>query len=101
MGLIQLGLHVPAVQHQEPEGQTVRIQTARGFDKLAVVQGPASQLNSYVATSQGRQYTRNRRLLLRVQEPAPTECGEDDYNPLFTSFTSNNPPVICSVAISE
>ncbi len=36
------------------QGQTVRMQTARGFEKLAVVQGLASQPNSYVVTSQGR-----------------------------------------------
>lgn len=64
------------------QGQTVRMQTARGFDKLAVVQGHAAQPNSYVVTSQGRQYVRNRRLLLGVQEPAPTDCSEDDYRPL-------------------
>ncbi len=70
------------------QGQTVRIQTARGFDKLAVVQGLASQPNSYVVTSQGRQDTTNRRLLLHVQEPAPTECAEDDYS----SFSPASPP---------
>ncbi len=62
--------------------------TARGFDKLAVVQGLASQPNSYVVTSQGRQDTTNRRLLLLVQEPAPTECAEDDYS----SFSPASPP---------
>lgn len=30
------------------QGQTVRMQTAQGFDKLAVVQGLAAQPNSYV-----------------------------------------------------
>ncbi len=58
------------------QGQTVWMQTARGFDKLAVVQGLASQPNSYVVASQGRQYTRNRRHLLHVQEPEPMECAE-------------------------
>uniref|UniRef100_A0A8C2KPA7 Integrase catalytic domain-containing protein n=1 Tax=Cyprinus carpio TaxID=7962 RepID=A0A8C2KPA7_CYPCA len=64
------------------QGQIIRMQTALGFDKLAVVQGPASRPNSYVVTSQGRQYTRNRRLLLHVQKPAPAEGAEDDYRPL-------------------
>ncbi len=56
------------------QSQTGRMQTARGFDKLMVIQGPA-----FVVTSQGRQCTWNRHLLLHVQEPAPTEGVEDDY----------------------
>ncbi len=73
------------------QGQTVRMQTARGFDKLAVVQGLASQPNSYVVASQGRQYTRNRRHLLHVQEPEPMECAEDDYSPLSPASPPTTP----------
>ncbi len=40
--------------------QTVRMQTARGFDRLATVNSPAEQPNSYVVTSQGTKYIRNR-----------------------------------------
>ncbi len=37
-------------------GQTVRMQTARGFDRLTIVNSPAEQPNSYVVTSQGTKY---------------------------------------------
>ncbi len=73
------------------QGQTVRMQTARGFEKLSVVQGLASQPNSYVVASQGRQYTRNRRLLLHVQKPAPMECAEEDYSPLSPASPPTTP----------
>lgn len=41
-------------------GQTVRVQTERGFDHVARVEGPAQQPNSYVIASQGKSYIRNR-----------------------------------------
>lgn len=34
-------------------------QTAQDLDKLPIIQSPASHHNSYVVTSQGRQYIRN------------------------------------------
>ncbi|ROK31190.1 hypothetical protein DPX16_4141 [Anabarilius grahami] len=49
-------------------GQTVRMETTRGFDRLATVSGKALQPNSYVVQSHGKTYVRNRRHLLRVTE---------------------------------
>ncbi len=66
--------------HQLPAlkpGQTIRMQTARGFDRLAIVNSPAEQPNSYVVTSQGAKYIRNRRHLLYVSE-SPAADFEDD-----------------------
>ncbi|KAI4879138.1 hypothetical protein NFI96_009333 [Prochilodus magdalenae] len=50
------------------DGQTVRIQTPCGHDKLAVVMGKASQPNSYRVQVQGSEYVRNRRHLLHTAE---------------------------------
>uniref|UniRef100_A0A672P8D9 Integrase catalytic domain-containing protein n=1 Tax=Sinocyclocheilus grahami TaxID=75366 RepID=A0A672P8D9_SINGR len=49
-------------------GQTVRMETTCGFDKLATVSGKALQPNSYVVQSNGKAYVRNRRHLLQVPE---------------------------------
>lgn len=65
--------HLPALN----TGQTVRVQTACGFDWVAKVQGPALQPNSYTITSQGATYIRNRRHLLCVDEPTQTITEED------------------------
>lgn len=51
--------HLPALR----PGQTVRVQTAHGFDRLARVESPASQPNSYIISSQGTRYISNRRNL--------------------------------------
>lgn len=77
--------------HQLPalkSGQTVRMQTARGFDRLAFVNGPAPQPNSYVVTSHGAKYVRNRRHLLHVPEPPPNDQEED-----FPLVTHTNAPL--------
>uniref|UniRef100_A0A672MIM7 Integrase catalytic domain-containing protein n=1 Tax=Sinocyclocheilus grahami TaxID=75366 RepID=A0A672MIM7_SINGR len=52
-------------------GQTVRMETTCGFDKLATVSGKALQPNSYVVQSNGKAYVRNRRHLLQVPESNP------------------------------
>lgn len=65
--------HLPALK----PGQTVRMQTAHGFDRLAVVNSPAQQPNSYVVTSQGVKYIRNRQHLLHVSESPPADFEDD------------------------
>ncbi len=58
-------------------GQTVRIQTDRGYDRLATVIGRAPQPNSYQIQAGGATYVRNRRHLLHTPEqytpPTTTE----------------------------
>ena len=83
-------------------GQTVRVQTERGFDHVARVQGPAQQPNSYVIASQGKNYIRNRRHLLRVDED-PLASSEEDVPLTSTSPApdgendANTPPPPSSV----
>ena len=50
------------------------METARGFDKIARVITIADRPRSYVVESDGRQYERNRKHLLAVEErlPEPT-----------------------------
>jgi hypothetical protein len=49
--------------------QTVRMQTDRGFDRLAIVKQTASEPRSYVVDTGNGEYRRNRRHLLPVAEP--------------------------------
>ncbi len=72
-------------------GQTVRMQTARGFDRLAIVNSPAEQPNSYVVTSQGTKYIRNRRHLLHISESPPADL-EDDLPVVTDAEALSAPP---------
>lgn len=49
-------------------GQTVRMQTQRGYDRLATVIGTAPQPNSYQVKAGDATYVRNRRHLLQTPE---------------------------------
>ncbi|KAL1259036.1 hypothetical protein QQF64_009613 [Cirrhinus molitorella] len=49
-------------------GQTVRMETTCGFDKLATVSGKALQPNSYIVQSNDKAYVRNHHHLLQVPE---------------------------------
>uniref|UniRef100_A0A3B3C2B3 Gypsy retrotransposon integrase-like protein 1 n=1 Tax=Oryzias melastigma TaxID=30732 RepID=A0A3B3C2B3_ORYME len=64
--------------HPLPEGQTVRMQTTHGHDKLGVVKSICSEPRSYIIQSQGREYRRNRRHILPVPEQLhPTHLTGD------------------------
>ncbi len=71
--------------------QTVRMQTARGFDRLAIVNSPAEQPNSYVVTSQGTKYIRNRWHLLHISESPPADL-EDDLPVVTDAEALSTPP---------
>ncbi len=71
--------------------QTVRMQTARGFDRLAIVNSPAEQPNSYVVTSQGTKYIRNRWHLLHISESPPVDL-EDDLPVVTDAEALSTPP---------
>lgn len=49
--------------------QVVRLQTQKGHEKLGMVRSNCGEPRSYVVVSEGREYRRNRRHLLPVQEP--------------------------------
>lgn len=68
-------------------GQTVRMQTNRGYDRLATVIGRAPQPNSYQVQSGDATYVRNRRHLLHTPE---------QYTPPTTaeaSLSTNSDPL--------
>lgn len=52
-------------------GDVVRMQGNKGFNKVAVVKHPSDQPRSYVVTSNGTDYRRNRQHLRRVNEARP------------------------------
>ncbi len=54
-------------------GQTVRIQTDRGYDILATVIGRALQPNSYQVQAGDATYVRNRHHLVHIPEPTTTD----------------------------
>ena len=80
------------------ENQVVRIQTARGYDKLGVVKKTTKEPRSYMVETDGKEYRRNRRHLLAVpernhivkEEPDEFISFEDSYNPRSTEHTSNS-----------
>ena len=59
--------------------QTVRMQTDKGHDRLAVVKNSLNMPRSYTVVADGREYRRNRRHLLPVNEPSPI-VGQEPAN---------------------
>ena len=53
------------------------MQTDKGFQRLAVVKSTSPR--SYIVTSDGADYVRNRRHLLPVSEPRPQNSQQDSY----------------------
>ncbi|XP_038151255.1 uncharacterized protein K02A2.6-like [Cyprinodon tularosa] len=53
------------------EGQVVRMQTERGYNKLGTVTDVCKEPRSYVIQANGKTYRRNRRHILPVAEPPP------------------------------
>ena len=61
-------------------GQTVRMQTEKGFDKLGYIKHKSTGPRSYVVAHEGKEYVRNQRHLLPVNEPKPNDMPvEPDY----------------------
>ncbi len=86
-----------ARQHRELEiGQSVRIQTTKGHDRIGHVKQKADEPQSYIIVEKGREYRRNRRHILPVNEPRPAVPApeEDDFEmPPQTAPTAPPPPV--------
>lgn len=70
-------------------GNTVRMQTTRGYDQLAIVTGTAARPNSYQVQVGDAAYTRNRRHLLLTPE-SYTPPTTTTYPP--SSATADQPP---------
>ncbi|KAK7907206.1 hypothetical protein WMY93_015818 [Mugilogobius chulae] len=60
------------------EGQVVRLQTPKGFDRTGVVTETCKEPRSYLIQSDGQTYRRNRKHILPVAEPAPTQSDPQD-----------------------
>ena len=60
-------------------GDTVRMQTDRGYDKIAIIERRTNDPRSYIVKCNGKQYRRNRKHLLLVTETA--EQSDDDDIP--------------------
>ena len=65
--------HDKSARHQRPlkPNEVVRMQRDKGFQRLAVVKSTRDSPRSYIVTSDGADYVRNRRHLLPVCEPRP------------------------------
>ena len=65
--------HDKTARDQRPlrPNEVVRLQTDKGFKKLAVVKSQRDTPRSYVVTSEGADYVRNRQHLVPVNEPRP------------------------------
>ena len=60
-------------------GDTVRMQTDRGYDKIAIIERRTNDPRTYIVKCNGKQYRRNRKHLLLVTETA--EQSDDDDIP--------------------
>lgn len=60
------------------EAQVVRMQTAKGYDRLGTVKEVCAEPRSYVIQSNGGLYRRNRRHILPVVEPLPPQLHTAD-----------------------
>lgn len=71
------------------EGQVVRMQTDKGYDKLGTVKEVSREPRSYIIQANGKTYRRNRRHILPVAELPPPQL--QPYNPECQDASS--PPV--------
>ena len=76
-------------------GDVVRMQTPKGYDQLGFVVRAAEQPRSFMVRSQGQEYRRNRRHLLKVPEQNRQVIEESpdpgiDKNPVTTEESLNN-----------
>ncbi|KAA0722308.1 Retrovirus-related Pol polyprotein from transposon opus [Triplophysa tibetana] len=73
-------------------GQVVRMQTPKGYDRLGVVKEVNREPRSYTVQCKGRTYRRNRRHILPVREPPPSQHNPEDIN----SQSTNTPTKVSS-----
>ncbi|KAL0153046.1 hypothetical protein M9458_051645 [Cirrhinus mrigala] len=73
------------------KGQVVRMQTPHGYDSKGVVKDVCSEPRSYIVLSGGKEYRRNRRHLLTVKEPRPSQYDNDDHQEIHVPTKVNDP----------
>lgn len=69
------------------ESQVVRMQTTKGHNKIGVVKSILTEPRSYVVEFDGKEYRRNRRHLLPVNEPFP-HFTQADLEDLLSQLNS-------------
>uniref|UniRef100_A0AAV2MBL7 Polyprotein n=1 Tax=Knipowitschia caucasica TaxID=637954 RepID=A0AAV2MBL7_KNICA len=74
------------------EGEAVRMQTPRGYDRMGTVGKICEEPRSYIIQSGGRDYRRNRRHLLPVAERSPHQPDTVDLQP-FNPAAGETPPI--------
>ncbi len=68
-----------ATKHSQLEnGQTVRIQTDKGFNRIGYIKRQDQTPRSYIVVENGKEYRRNRRHLLPVKEPKPLQVPQPE-----------------------
>ena len=72
------------------EGQVVRMQTAKGYDRLGTVKEMSKEPRSYIVQADGKTYRRNRRHILPVAEPPSPQLVDDPDQ------QDNSPPTVDS-----
>ena len=78
-------------------GQSVRMQTPIGYDRTAVIKETHNAPRSYIVTSNGHDYRRNRRHLLPTSEPHSDSHLPESYSPDYSSDPETPPSSPCSV----
>ena len=73
------------------EGQVIRMQTLKGYDKLGTVKEMSREPRSYIVQADGKTYRRNRRHILPVAEPSPL-FGDPDPEDISPPTVDSPPP---------
>ena len=74
------------------EGQVIRMQTLKGYDKLGTVKEMSREPRSYIVQADGKTYRRNRRHILPVAEPPPPQLFGDPDPEDTSPPTVDGPP---------
>lgn len=67
-------------------GQVVRMQTPKGYEKLGTIKEVNKEPRSYTIQCNGRIYRRNRRHILPVAEPTPSQHTSEDIDSQSTNI---------------
>ena len=74
-----------------PQGDTVRLQTSKGYDTFGRIEGPTSDPRSYNVISKDVSYRRNRRQLLKVSETYNDDVLYHYKAPVTNAHANQNP----------
>ena len=76
------------------QGDIVRLQKSKGYDKIGRIEGPTSDPRRYKVISKGASYRRNRRQLLKVSETYNDDDDDVLYHykaPVTNEHVNQNP----------